>query len=330
VKSLRKAIFWVHLATRLIAGLSIAIMSFTGVLLAFETEIVEWAERDARRVEASVDGARISLGELQARVREAQPELRAPAITIRNDPAAAITFSAGREGGVYVNPYTGEIRQPASTAVHGFMRVMLEWHRFLGRDGDSRPIGNLINGVCNLAFCALAVTGLYLWWPRNLSWRSIKSIAVLNWRFYGQARDFSWHNSIGLWCAPVLIVLTLTAVPISFRWGGNLIHRLVSEEPPAQAAPGSALPVMELTPPTPDARLPGIDTIIANVQREFPRWEQINLRTGAWPRGGRPSAAPKPAGPQSITVTIRESGAWPRTATTTLVLNPFTGGHHDR
>ncbi|MBE2212367.1 MAG: PepSY domain-containing protein, partial [Opitutaceae bacterium] len=30
-------------------------------------------------------------------------------------------------------------------------------------------------------------------------------------------------------------------------------------------------------------------------------------------------------GPQPLTVTVREAGSWPRTATTTLTLNPFTG-----
>ena len=44
MKTFRKIVFWTHLAMGLIAGLSIAIMCFTGVLLAFEHEIVEWAE----------------------------------------------------------------------------------------------------------------------------------------------------------------------------------------------------------------------------------------------------------------------------------------------
>ena len=40
---------------------------------------------------------------------------------------------------------------------------------------------------------------------------------------------------------------------------------------------------------------------------------------------GRQSEGGGPRSPQPLTVTVRESGAWPRTATTTLTVNPFTG-----
>jgi uncharacterized iron-regulated membrane protein len=350
MSAFRKIIFWTHLVTGLIAGLVIAVMASTGAVLAFETEIVEWAERDAFRVAVPADPttARLSLDEMRRRVREAQPDLRGDGITLRNDPAAAVIFSAGREGGSYVDPYTGDIHQPASTRVRGFMRVMLDWHRFLGREGQSRPVGKLINGVCNLAFFGLAVTGLYIWWPRHLTWRSVKAVALFNGKLSGKARDFNWHNVTGLWSAPVLIVLTLTAVPISFRWGGNLIYQLAGEEPPAPGgAPPSSLPAIEIKRPSPEIRPLGYDGIVAAVQKEFPQWEQINLRSGGLQRGQRPeggapasrpaentgasastrtgSRSPGEAGPQPLTVTIREAGAWPRTATTTLALNPFTG-----
>ncbi|MBE2215119.1 MAG: PepSY domain-containing protein [Opitutaceae bacterium] len=338
---MRKVFFWLHLLAGLIAGLSIAVMCFTGVVLAFEAELVAWAERDARRVAVPADpaAARLPLAELQKRVREAQPELRSPGITVSADPGAAVVFSAGREGGYYANPYTGEIRQPASTAMHDFMHVMEDWHRVLGLGGDSRPIGKAINGACNLAFLFLAVSGLYLWWPRSWSWRGLKSIAVFNWRLGGKAREFNWHNSIGLWSAPVLIVLTLTAVPISYRWGGNLIYRIVGEEPPAQGGPGGpAGPAVEIARPSPEARPVGYDDVVARLQADHPRWTQITLRSGGGQRGqrapqlGAASATPPtadvaaaPRGPQALTVTIRESGSWPRTATTTLTLDPFTG-----
>lgn len=341
MKLFRQILFWTHLVTGLIAGLAIAIMSFTGVLLAFEHEIVEWAERDARRVTVPVAAQPLSLADLQVKLLEAQPELRMPAVTLLNDPAAAIAFAAGREGAFFANPYTGEIRQPASTRMHDFMHVMVDWHRFLGREGDSRPVGKLINGVCNLAFFALAVTGLYIWMPRNWSWRGVKAVALFRWNLSGRARDFNWHNSIGLWCAPILIVLTLTAVPISFRWGNDLVYQLVGEEPPVRGGPpGAAASAVAIVLPSPDARPLDADVIVAAVQEQFPRWRQITLRSGGDPQRGGPrptdvGGSPREAGPQPLTTIVSEEGSWPRTATTTLTLNPFTGdvlkreGHDD-
>lgn len=379
MKTFRQILFWTHLSAGLIAGIAIAVMCFTGTILAFEKQIVAWSERDARRVDVPPNATRLPLADLQRRVREAQPETRPAGVTISADPADAVAFALGRDSAVYANPYTGEVRTPASTKVHDFMHTMEDWHRVLALTGDNRPIGKIINGVGNMAFCLLAITGLYLWLPRSWSWRGVRAIAVINVRASGKARDFNWHNSIGLWCAPILIVLTLTAVPMSFRWGNALVYRLVGEEPPPQpAAPGNvgAAPStrtpgdtanIKIERPSPDARSLSQDVILARVQTDFPRWEQISFRTGGLQRGQRGAGTPNssandaartgerngaptassssdtlrrdPAGenrgPQPFTVTVREAGSWPRTATTTLTLNPFSGdvlkreGHAD-
>ena len=48
MSKLRPVVFWLHLVAGVVAGATIAIMSFTGVALAFEKEIIAWAERDVR------------------------------------------------------------------------------------------------------------------------------------------------------------------------------------------------------------------------------------------------------------------------------------------
>jgi uncharacterized iron-regulated membrane protein len=340
----RQVLFWLHLATGLGCGAVIALLCFTGTLLAFEKELVAHFERDARQVAPTAEGApRLPLAELQRRARAAHPDLPFATVVIARDPQAAVAFVAGRTGTVYVNPYTGEVRRPRSDSAARFMQTMVAWHRWLGFTGDqSRPLGKLVTGAANLAFAGLAVTGLYLWWPRTWSKRGVKAIALINLRSTGKTRDFNWHNSIGLWSAPILILLTLTAVPISYRWGTNLIYRIAGEEPPVQQGPGGppvSTTTLDLQRPASDARPVSQDAILLRVQQDFPRWEQISFRTGGNQRGARPAtgnaAAPRaegrdngdarPAGPQPIAVSIRESGSWPRTATTTLTLNPFTG-----
>jgi uncharacterized iron-regulated membrane protein len=343
MRRFRQALFWLHLAAGLVAGGVIGIMCLTGTILAFEKQLVAWSERDARRITPPADAAPLPLEELQRRLRETQPEFRPASITVHRDPAAAIAFTAGRDDTFYASPYDGVIRKPASTRTRDFMHVMEDWHRFLALPRDQRPTGKLINGICNLAFFGLAVTGLCLWWPRTWSWRGLKAVAVINFKATGRTRDFNWHNAIGFWCAPILMVLTVTAVPISFRWGGTLISRLTGEEPLAQPSPGApTAPAVAIHRPTPDARPLGLDALLAHVQREFPRWESITLRTGATQqrdgarqadsstRPGRPDGEARrgtegQSGSQPVTATVREAGSWPRTAITTLTLNPFTG-----
>lgn len=362
----RRTLFWLHLIAGLVAGLSIAVMCFTGVALAFEKQLITWSEREARQLEPPSDPvARLPIDELLARVRAAEPDAKPVSLTISSDPRTAVALSLGRDDLVFVDPFTGSVRRPASTRMRDFLHTMEEWHRFLALTGEQRATGKLINGTCNLAFFVLAVTGLYLWIPRRWSWRSIRGVAWFQRALSGKPRDFNWHNVIGLWSALVLIVLTLTAVPISFRWGNALVYRFVGEEPPAQARPpAGGLPVVELPAPPAGVRLLSREAQFAAVRAAFPDWEQITLRLTTPARsspGGTtvPGRRSTPAdvgtataadrstnnaesGPthapgqtadegvrtpkaQSFTFVVKTPGGWPRTATTAVALNPFTG-----
>lgn len=320
----RQVLFWIHLVAGLAAGAAIGVMCFTGTALAFEKQLVAWAERDARRVEPpATHASRLTLAEMRAKLRAAQPEARAANLVLQNDPRAAIAFTAGGRGGgggtggFYVNPYTGEVRQAPPTAMASFLRTMNAWHRTLGFTGDtSRPRGKLVNGACNLAFCVLAVTGLILWAPRQWSWRALRPVIWFRQNTTSKARDFNWHNAIGFWSAPVLIVLTLTAIPISFQWGGRVINALTG--PPASAAPmgregggGPGGPPIEIPAPPEGATPLSTDDLVAAALKRTPQWETLTLRLGA------PN--------QAATFTIRTGVNWPRTANLTLALNPYNG-----
>lgn len=314
---IRKTLFWLHLIAGVVSGLAIAVMCFTGTLLAFEKELVAWSERDARLIAAPAPGTpRLGLDQLQARLRSAQPEARPASLTLQNDPHAAVAFAAGRAGTFYVNPYTGEVQQPKSTATADFMRTLLVWHRYLGFSGETtRPRGKLINGVCTIAFCVLALTGLYLWMPRAWSWRAVQPVIWFRQNTTTRARDFNWHNTIGFWCAPFLIVLTLTALPISFRWAGNLLYTLTGTPLPASGpqSSGAPPPAAEISAPPAGTTPVSLDALAAAAQNELPRWQTLTLRF--------PAAGTK----QSASIAVRERASWPRTALTTLQFDPFTG-----
>lgn len=320
----RKAIFWVHLIAGIGAGISIFIMCLTGSVLAFEKELTAFAERDVRRLEIGDQAARKSITELQQAVKAAHPDAKPTGVVFSADPAAAVVFQLGRDGSLYANPYTGEVRAPATTRMNDFMHVMEDWHRVLALGGDNRPIGKAINGACNIAFFVLAVTGLYIWWPRKWRTKGLRRSLIFIKTEGGKARDWNWHNVIGFWSAPVLIVLTLTALPISYRWAGNLIYTLAGEEAPTRNGPPTAAASnVTITRPTERSRPLGFDAFLSAAQNNVPDWTEITLRSGGG-RGPRGGDAAQNSGPQPITVTVKSSGAWPRTASTSLSFNPFT------
>jgi uncharacterized iron-regulated membrane protein len=232
------------------------------------------------------------------------------------------------------------------------MHLMTDLHRTLGFHAENtRPVGKAVTGAANTVFLVLAVTGLYLWWPRSWSWRGLKAIATLNLRLTGKARDWNWHNALGLWSAPVLIILTLTALPISYRWANNLLYTLTGSEPPAQAAgPGAQPAGPAVSEPAPGARPLSLEALLAAAQSAHPSWTEITLRpsdlrnnTSHFAQGGprqrhqktgtaaattpsisSPDAEP-PGGRQAVAVSVRTTGQWPRFAPTTVYLDPFTG-----
>jgi uncharacterized iron-regulated membrane protein len=153
----------------------------------------------------------------------------------------------------------------------------------------------------------------------------LQAVTRFNFSLRGKARDWNWHNVIGVWCAPVLIVLTVTAMPISYRWAGDLIYKLTGTEAPAPGAGPMAAssPSMEVPLPPAGTTALGQQALLEVTKREVPQWESIVLRLGG------PSEKPQQEGSrgrsQAVVLTVKQPGSWPRTATTTLTLNPYTG-----
>lgn len=341
--SLRKLLFWPHLIAGVLAGLVIALMSLTGVALALETPVLAWADRDARRVEAPApDAPRLPLDELLARVRAARPEATPSGVTVYPEPTAAVLVSTGRSDGVYVNPYSGEVRPLGAQGWRDFFRRMMEWHRWLGAQGENRAVGRAITGASNAAFLFLAVTGLYLWWPRKWAWRAVRNVLWFRRGLHGKARDFNWHNTIGFWSLTVLLVLTVSGLVMSYGWASNLLYTLTGNEPPSNQGPPGAQAV-KVPPPPPDAKPLAMDALLAQARAQVPAWESISVRLGGGGegggrggeagarrgegggRGGEGGARGGARGPQAVTFSIREPQAWPRFASAQVSLDPFTG-----
>lgn len=362
----RKIIFWLHLIAGVVAGVVILIMSVTGAALAFEKEIIAWSERDVRRVAPPTPGiGQISLDDLLARARELKPGERPSGITLDADPDVALLVSFGRTNAFYVNPYTGEVREQGAKGVRAFMQTMIAWHRFLGAGEERRPLGKAITGASNVAFLFLGLSGLYLWWPRQWTKSALRAIGVMNLKLRGKARDWNWHNAIGFWTAPVLIVLTATAMPISYQWAGNLIYKITGTEAPTPGAGPGAAPTIEIATPPAGTKPLGMEALFAVARKEFPKWKQISQRaanpggrgqrgaeggfrpttgsTNETPREARSAGAPESergggenrerrergsegrSTPQAVTLTVIEKGQWPLFASTQLTLDPFTG-----
>ena len=230
---LRKILFWLHLSAGVAAGSFIFVMAATGVLLSFERQITDFVDRDIRFVSVPQDPQPGSLNDLLAAVRRAgmgEPT----AVTVRDRPQATVQFSLGRSGTVYVDPYSNALLGVSSIRSRQFFSAVERLHRTLGTPLGSKGLGHWLAAISNLLFAALILLGLFLWIPRKWSWKAVRASIAFRAGLRGRARDWNWHNVLGIWCAAPLLVIALSGVVMSFQWANALLFRLSGSNPPIQ------------------------------------------------------------------------------------------------
>lgn len=240
MRTIRPLLFWIHLISGVVAGAVVLIMSVTGVLLTYQKQMTLWA--DLRGVQAGppAPGAvRLSPDSLLAIV--AARTSKAPTTVVwRSGADMPVEVQFGREGRQYVSAWTGEVVGTGDPAVRKLFSVVTEWHRWLAMKDEKRETGKAITGWSNLAFLVLVLTGAVLWWPRNLTWNSVRQVLWFRRGLASKARDFNWHNVIGAWSAIPLAAIVASGAVISFPWASDLVYKVVGEVPPARQPEGGA------------------------------------------------------------------------------------------
>lgn len=247
---IKKILFQAHWIIGITAGIVLAFVGVTGAILSFETEIARWLNRDVRTVQPLESGA-LSPPELLARIREAHPERTILSIAVSADPteSARVTFApvgeavraeGGGGGGPrgprgevrYVNPYTGEVFENPGNKGETFLRSTRSLHRWLtaGEFGN-RDIGKQIVGASTVLLIVLALSGLYLRWPRYVA-------SLRTWFTFDPAlkgRSFLWHLHavLGTWVLIPYLIMSLTGLYWSYEWYRNGLYSLAGVERPA-------------------------------------------------------------------------------------------------
>src|ERR1035438_6159086 len=64
-----------------------------------------------------------------------------------------------------------------------------------------------------------------------MTWRHLRPIVWFRGNLSGKARDFNWHNAIGLWMSIPLALIVLTGVILSYKWANDMVYRMTGNEP---------------------------------------------------------------------------------------------------
>lgn len=257
---LRPFIFWPHLVLGIAAGLVILVMSATGVILTYQRQLIQWADRGYSEAPAS-DARPLAIAELVTRA--ATPPVQ---VTVPRDSAAPIQIGAGGRT-LLVNRYTGVVLGESAPRLRAFFRGVTNWHRWLALSGAGRQTARAITGAANLVFLLLALSGLYLWWPRRWHRAALRNITRFRRGLTPKARDFNWHNVFGFWMAIPIAAIAGSGVAISYPWASNLVYRLAGEAPPTRAAdrPAQTAPL-------------DVDALLARSMAREPDWATVSFR----------------------------------------------------
>ena len=296
---LRPLVFWAHLSLGLTIGTVVFIMAVTGMLMAYEPQLIDFAERKINHVSVPKGSARQNPSALMQAAQKSAGS--APSgITLKSEPeAAAIVILDRDKPEIFVNPYTAEVLGPVSTT-RVFLKQVEGIHRWLGVKDKGK---NVTHAVCFLFF-GMILGGLFLWWPHRASPEAWQNATRFNSRLTGKAKDWNIHNVTGFWCSLLLLITVLTGLIMSYGWANVLFFRALGSAPPAPQAMRGAKPAAAPAP------VLDFDTLMAQAQKTAPQWSLITVRA---PR--------EPGGPASAF--IQEKGN-PEFAWSLLSLDPVT------
>jgi uncharacterized iron-regulated membrane protein len=221
----RRFFKWIHTWIGLLAGLVIAVISLTGSVIVFRSEIplASFPKSAGDRKITGLDAMarQIALADSNAQVRR----VRFPAVA--GDPFVVQVEVAGKQQKLVCEASTGRVLGALNT---GFTDWMIDLHRNL----LSGKTGRKAVGGFGIVLFVLAATGMSLWLIGARKWRAWVSV-----RPQGGSRRFHFelHRATGLWSYALLTVVTFTGIglayPDTFR---NALQQMTGS-PAAKKAP---------------------------------------------------------------------------------------------
>ncbi|SHM86153.1 sulfite reductase (NADPH) flavoprotein alpha-component [Duganella sacchari] len=269
---MKKLWFQLHWFVGITAGTVLMVIGLSGAVLAFREQILDALNPGVRNV-AVQNTPVLTPQEFMTAARALKPHERVTSIILYDTPGSSARIGLAPAPGVrkgetiYLNPYNAALLP--ELAGEDFFEWVEQLHRFLLLPRDP---GKVVSGT--LAFClmGLALSGLYLRWPRRVwDWRTWLTFDV---RMKG--RSFLWglHSVAGTWVMVVFLVFTASGVYWAFDpirdmadgWMGTL-------RPPREAA--AAKPK---APQPPKAEAADLNPSWETFQKNAPNWHMAFLR----------------------------------------------------
>lgn len=265
--SARKLWTQIHWLIGITAGTLLLVIGLSGATLAFREELTDLLNPGGRQVAPQAGPALTPEQLLQAiAARPAAPAVAM--LTLSSQPGRAVRVTYAPKPGerrgesVYVDPYTAA----PLPELHGtaLFETAERLHRWLLLP---QAQGRVATGVLAIGLLLLALTGLYLRWPREvLDWRAWWRVDT---RLTGRAFLRRLHLVAGTACLPLYVVLTCTGIFWAFDGVRDPVSAWLGEPRPPRAAAKA------------EAKLPVTDDADATRPDLTPAWQTFQTSAAA-------------------------------------------------
>ena len=252
MKTFRLLCSKVHLWLGLALSLVLILISLSGSLLVFRSEIDRLLRPDLLKVEPS--GTPIGPTQAARLAQRAFPQDRVRLLALPGQPDEPYeAWMAETDRHVYVDPYGARVLGTRGST-EGVMNGLFALHAEL----LAGSTGMWIVGVSGFLIVLLAATGLVLWWP---GWRRVKVGLMVVWRRGWRRLNYDLHRAGGFYTLIFLLLVALTGSGLVFyEQTGQLLNSMTASAP---------------LPPPPSASVVGeravdLDHALRTAQQELP------------------------------------------------------------
>ncbi|TPW12719.1 MAG: putative iron-regulated membrane protein [Acidimicrobiaceae bacterium] len=234
-----RAIWRTHFYAGAFSAPFLVLMAVTGLVILYTQPIRDLTQAGVRTV--SDTGDWVSFDQQELAVEDAYPDASVVSMTMPSDGAASTTFGLDNGRDVFVDPYTAEVLGDEDPG-GGIVGLSNRLHGFLNNDSlevslpsvsalwDDEPVmrtyvvGDVMLEILGGWGIVLAVSGLYLWWPRKAqvererSGRRRFSIRLTK---QGRAKWRDLHAVPGVVLCGLLLFVLVSGMPWSSYWGAN-------------------------------------------------------------------------------------------------------------
>ncbi|MBS1564583.1 MAG: PepSY domain-containing protein, partial [Bacteroidetes bacterium] len=228
----RKVNDWLHLWLGLAAGIVIVIVGLTGCIYAFEKEIRNVSEPYQfvqPQKTAFLLPSQIKQAAAKAVFGNAHDSSLAKIMGVSYgtaDKAATAAYTDKRNGYtvLYINPYDGKLLH-TKIFKKDFFRIILMGHYYLWLPP---AVGQPIVASAVLIFVVLLITGMVMWWPKNLKKANLDKSFKIKWKASFKRVNYDLHNVPGFYISIFAFAIAVTGLVWGFKWFSSSYYWTIS------------------------------------------------------------------------------------------------------